>query len=158
MEESLALYKFADKVIIIHRRDKFKASKIMQKRILSLTDKINIKWNSTLTEILGDGKFVKGVKIKDLVNGKESEIKCDGVFFAIGHDPNTAIFSKSVKLDNHGFVKTDRRSRTSLVGVFAAGDVQDPIYKQAVTSAGTGTQAALEAEKYIENLKAMGKY
>ena len=158
MEEALALYKFASKVTIIHRKDKFRASKIMQNRVSSLKDKINVKWNSALTEVLGDGKFVKGVKIKDVDTGKESEIKCDGVFFAIGHDPNTSIFSKHIKLDKHSFVITDKRVSTNVPGVFAAGDVQDPVYKQAATSAGSGVAAALEAEKYIENLKATGKY
>ncbi len=158
MEESLALYKFAKKVIIIHRRDAFKASKIMQDRILKLKDKISIAWDSEVTEVLGDGKFVTGVKVKNIKTNKITEVKCDGMFLAIGHTPNTKIFEGKIKLDEHGYVVTDKRSRTNVEGVYAAGDVQDPIFKQAVTSAGTGCQAAIEAERYIENLKAKGEY
>ncbi len=154
MEESLALYKFAKKITIIHRKDKFKASKIMQERVLKLKDKISIIWNAAVTEILGDGKFVTGVKIKDVTTNKESEVRCQGVFLAIGHVPNTKIFEGIVKLDKVGYIKTDKRARTNLQGVFASGDVQDFIYKQAVTSAGTGCMAAIESEKFIENLKA----
>jgi len=158
MEESLALYKFADKITIIHRRDKFRASKIMQDRIFKLSDKISVIWNTTVTEVLGDGKFVTGVKIRDVVTDKEGEIKCQGVFLAIGHIPNTKIFKGVLELDKLGYIKTDNRARTNLAGVFAAGDVQDHIYKQAVTSAGTGCKAAIESEKFIENLKASEKY
>ncbi len=158
MEESLALYKFAKKVIIIHRRDAFKASKIMQDRVLKLKDKISVLWDSEVTEVLGDGKFVTGVKVKNLKTNKTTEVKCDGMFLAIGHTPNTKIFEGKITLDEHGYVITDKRSRTNVAGVYAAGDVQDPIFKQAVTSAGTGCQAAIEAERYIENLKAKGEY
>lgn len=157
IEESLALHKFAKKITIIHRRDKFKASKIMQNRILKLKDKINIIWDSEVIEVLGD-KFVTGIKIRNIKTGKESIIKCDGMFLAIGHVPNTKIFNGVVKLDKAGYIVTDKRSRTNVEGVYAAGDVQDYIFKQAITSAGTGCQAAIEAEKYIENLKATGKY
>ena len=157
MEESLALYKFATKITIVHRRNKFKASKIMQNRVFKLKDKINIIWDSEIVGVLGD-KFVTGVKIKNVKTGKESMIKCDGMFLAIGHVPNTKIFKGVVKLDKAGYVITDKRSRTNVDGIFAAGDVQDYIFKQAITSAGTGCQAAIEAEKYLENLKATGKY
>mgnify|MGYP001558381513 CR=1 FL=1 len=158
MEESLALHKFANKITIIHRRDKFRASKIMQDRIFKLSDKISIKWNSIVTEVLGDGKFVTSVKIKDINANNESEMKCQGVFYAIGHNPNTKIFNNLIELDEEGYIKTDKRVNTNLPGVFAAGDVQDRIYKQAITSAGAGCKAAIEAEKYIENLKAAGGY
>ncbi|MDP4012288.1 MAG: thioredoxin-disulfide reductase [Candidatus Nanoarchaeia archaeon] len=157
MEETLALYKFAKKITIIHRRDSFRASKIMQARVLKLNDKIKIIWDSEIVEITGN-KFVEGAKIKNIKTNKKSEIKCQGVFLAIGHTPNTKIFEKLIKLDKLGYVVTDKRINTNLPGVFAAGDVQDFIYKQAVTSAGTGCMAALEAEKYIENLKAIGEY
>lgn len=158
MEESLALYKFASKITIIHRRDNFRASKIMQERVFKLKDKISIKWNTIVTEVLGDGKFVIGVRVKDVNNSKEDLIKCQGVFLAIGHKPNTDLFKDLIELDENGYIKTDKGTRTNLKGVFAAGDVQDPTYKQAVTSAGAGCKAAIEAERYIENLKASGKY
>ncbi len=158
MEDSLALYKFADKITIIHRRDKFRASKIMQDRVFKLKDKISIKWNSIVTEVFGDGKFVTGVKIKDFITNREDIIKCQGVFLAIGHKPNTEIFKNLIELDEQGYIKTDKRVRTNLPGVFAAGDVQDSVYKQAVTSAGSGCKAAIEAERYVEHLKATGKY
>jgi len=158
MEESLALYKFAKKVTIIHRKDTFRASKIMQDRVLKLKDKINVVWDTSVTQVIGDGKFVTGVKVKNLKDNKESEIKCDGMFLAIGHIPNTKIFEGKIKLDEHGYIITDKRSKTNLEGVYAAGDVQDPIFKQAITSAGSGCQAAIEAERRIENLKAKGEY
>lgn len=154
MEETLALYKFAKKITIIHRRDKFKASKIMQERVLRLKDKVNVSWNSSVEEILGDGRFVTGVKIKNVKTNEVKEVKCDGVFLAIGHTPNVKAFQKLVKLDKLDYIKTDERCRTNLPGVFAAGDVQDPIYRQAVTSAGSGCIAAIEAERYVEDLKA----
>jgi len=157
MEETLALYKFANKIIIVYRKDKFRASKIMQERIFKLKDKVNIIWDSIALEVLGD-KFVTGVKIKNVKTNKERIIKCDGMFLAIGHIPNTKIFQGLIKLDKVGYIITDKRSRTNVEGVYAAGDVQDFIFKQAITSAGTGCQAAIEAEKYIEHLKATGKY
>jgi thioredoxin reductase (NADPH) len=158
MEESLALYKFAKKVTIIHRNDTFRASKIMQDRVLKLKDKISVVWDTGVTEVIGDGKFVKGVKIKNLKTNKEGEIPCDGMFLAIGHIPNTKMLGGKIKLDEHGYIITDKRSKTNIEGVYAAGDVQDPVFKQAVTSAGSGCQAAIEAERRIENLKAKGEY
>lgn len=157
MEETLALYKFAKKVYIVHRRREFRASKIMQERVMKLKDKVSIVWESDVTEVVGDGKFVKGVKVKNVNTSKESTLACDGMFLAIGHIPNTKIF-KGVKLDDHGYVIATSGAKTNLPGVFAAGDVRDPVFKQAVTSAGTGCMAAIEAERYIENLKATGKY
>lgn len=158
MEESLALYKFASKIYIVHRRDEFKASKIMQDRVLKLKDKIEIIWNTLPTKVLGNGKLVSGITLQDVNTKKERDLQVHGMFLAIGHTPNTNIFAKLVNLDEHGYVITDKRSRTSQEGVYACGDAQDPVFKQAITSAGTGCQAALEAEKYIENLKATGKY
>ena len=157
MEEALALVKFTSKVYIVHRRDEFRASKIMQDRVLKLKNNIEIIWDSAPTEVLGN-KFVEAVKIKNLKTNKETTLKADGMFLAIGHIPNTEIFKGKVELDELGFIKTDRKMHTSLPGVFSAGDVQDHVYKQAVTSAGTGCVAALEAEWHIEKLKAEGKY
>lgn len=153
MEETLALYKFASEIIIVHRRDKFRASKIMQHKVLKLKDKVKIIWNSAVSEVLGDGKAVTSVKIKNVNTGKEEIIKCQGVFLAIGHTPNTKVFADLIKLDKLGYIKTDKRGKTNLPGVFAAGDVQDAIYRQAITSAASGCVAAMEAERYIEDWK-----
>ena len=152
MEESLALYKFAKKVTIVHRRDKLRASKIMQDRVFAKKDKIKIIWDSAVEEVIGDGKFVKDVKVKNLKTGKASELKADGMFLAIGHLPNTKFLKGKVKLDKLGYIVTDKFSRTNVKGVYAAGDCQDPVFKQAVTSAGTGCMAALKAEKHVESL------
>ena len=148
MEESLFLTKFATKVTVIHRRDSFRASKIMQDRFFK-NEKCKVIWNAEVAEIVGDGKFVKGVKIKDTNSSKISEIQCDGVFLAIGHVPNTSIFQGKLNLDEKGYVKTDQFMKTTILGVFAAGDVQDIRYRQAITAAGTGCQAAMEVEKYL---------
>ncbi len=151
-EESLTLAKFARGITIVHRRDKMKASKIMQGRVFK-EKKIKVLWDTEVKEMLGDGKKIIGAKLKNVKTNKEREIKCDGIFLAIGHIPNTNIFKGMIDLDENGFIKTDRRTRTSVKGVFAAGDVQDPIYKQAVTAAGTGCQAAMEAERYVEGIE-----
>lgn len=155
-EEALFLTKFVTKVSIIHRRDKLRASKIMQDRVLA-NPKIKLVWNSEVGEVLGDGKKVTGVAVKDTIAGKIQHVSCDGIFVAIGHEPNTSIFKGLINLDEKGFVITDRRTRTNVPGVFACGDVQDHIYKQAITAAGTGCQAAMEAEKYLESLEAERK-
>ncbi len=156
MEESMALYKFASKVYIVHRRDEFKASQIMQDRVLGLKDKISVLWNTVPVEVTGE-KLVKGLKIKDVNSGKESTLATDGVFLAIGHIPNTGFLKGLIELTEEGFIKGNG-VRTSVPGIYAAGDVMDPRYKQAITSAGTGCQAALEAEWYLEKLQAEGKY
>ena len=158
MEESLALYKFAKKVAIIPRRNEFRASKIMQDRIFKLKDKITVLWDSEPVEVLGNGKMVTGIKIKNVNTQKITELKCDGVFLAIGHVPNTAVFKNVVPLDAQGYVITDRFTKTTTPGIFAAGDCQDPVFRQAVTSAGTGCMAAIQAEKYLEHLKASNTY
>ncbi|QQG39266.1 MAG: thioredoxin-disulfide reductase [Candidatus Woesearchaeota archaeon] len=151
MEETLALYKFAKKIYLVHRKEEFRASQIMQDRILKLKgDKLKIVYNTEVLEVLGD-KLVNGVKVKNNKAGKEEIIKTDGLFLAVGHVPNTKPFDGVVELDKQGFVKTNG-VKTNLPGVFAAGDVQDYIYKQAITSAGTGCMAALEAEWYIERV------
>ncbi|HIH10715.1 TPA: thioredoxin-disulfide reductase [Candidatus Woesearchaeota archaeon] len=148
MEEALFLTKFATKVTVIHRRDAFKASKIMQERFFQ-NEKCHVVWNNEVAEILGDGKTVKSVLLNNVINGTKTEFKCDGVFLAIGHVPNTSIFKRQLDLDDNGYLKADRFMKTNIPGVFAAGDVQDTRYRQAITAAGSGCQAALEAEKYL---------
>lgn len=150
-EESLFLTKFARKVTIVHRRDQMRASKIMQERVLG-NRKIGMLWNTVVEEVLGDSSRVTGAKLRNVATGKSEEVRCDGVFLALGHLPNTGIFKGRIEMDENGFLKTDRRTRTNLPGVFASGDVQDPIYKQAITAAGSGCQAAMEAEKYLEGI------
>jgi thioredoxin reductase (NADPH) len=153
MEEALFLTKFADKVTIVHRRDEFRASKIMVQRALD-HDKIDVVWNSTVEEILGDD-LVTGVRLENVETGAESILETDGVFVAIGHDPNTNIFQGQLELDKGGYVVTDPHgTHTSVDGVFAAGDVVDHVYQQAVTAAGHGCQAALDAERWLESREA----
>jgi thioredoxin reductase (NADPH) len=150
MEEATYLTKFASKVTIVHRRDEFRASKIMQERALA-NPKIDVIWNATVTEILGDGA-VTGVRLNDTVTGEEREMAIDGVFMAIGHDPNTSSFAGQLDLDPNGYVLVQEpRTATSVPGVFAAGDVTDTIYKQAVTAAGQGCKAAIDAERFLED-------
>lgn len=154
MEESLTLVKFASKVTIIHRRNEFRASKIMQDRVFN-NKKIDVIWDSTVVDVLDvkQGK-VTGVKIQNLKTNKINEYPCDGLFVAIGHKPNTDLFKEIIDLDEKGFIATKPKStHTNIEGVFACGDVQDHIYKQAVTAAGTGCMAALDAERYLSTLK-----
>ncbi len=151
MEYALILTKFTDKVTIVHRRKELRASKIMQDRVVKLKNKINIVWDSVATEILGDGNFVKGIKVKNVKTNKETKINCEGMFLAIGHTPNTEPFKSIVKLDKLGYIKADPSMNTNVKGIFVAGDCQDTKYWQAVTAAGTGCIAALEAERYISN-------
>lgn len=149
VEEGTYLAKFASRVYVVHRRDSLRASKIMQKRLLS-NPKIEMKWSSVVTEVLGteeDG--VTGVRLVAQTNGKTEELAASGMFCAIGHTPNTQFLGGRLVLDEKGYVVTDGRTRTSVPGVFAAGDVMDPHYRQAVTAAGTGCMAALEAERYL---------
>ncbi len=149
MEESTFLTKFASDVALIHRRDQFRASKIMQDRALG-NDRIRVLYNSVVEDVLGDDA-VTGIRVRNLNEDATSEIDLDGVFIAIGHNPNTGIFKGQMDLDQQGYVVTTPGStRTSVPGVFACGDVQDPVFKQAITAAGSGCMAALEAEKYIE--------
>jgi thioredoxin reductase (NADPH) len=153
MEESLFLTKFADKVTIVHRRDEFRASKIMAQRALD-HDKIDVVWNSAVEEVLGD-ELVTGVRLRNLETGAESILETDGVFVAIGHDPNTKIFQGQLELDKGGYIATDPHgTHTSVDGVFAAGDVVDHVYQQAVTAAGHGCRAALDAEHWLESREA----
>ena len=151
MEEALFLTKFAKKVYIVHRRDSFRASKIMQDRVLG-NDKIEVLWNKEVTEIHGS-ESVESVSLSDAKDGSSSELNIDGVFMAIGHTPNVDFLDGLVELDEKGYVKTGftTETSTSVPGVFAAGDVADSIYRQAVTAAGTGCQAAIDAERWLDH-------
>ena len=149
MEEATFLTKFASKVTIVHRRDEFRASAIMAERALG-NPKIEIIWNSVVEEILGDDA-VTGVKLRNLQTDEMTELRTDGVFMAIGHDPNTSLFRGKLELDDDGYVKVaEPRTATNVEGVFAAGDVTDRIYRQAVTAAGQGCKAAIDAERFLE--------
>ncbi|RJO59240.1 thioredoxin-disulfide reductase [Candidatus Parcubacteria bacterium] len=150
MEEANFLTKFASQVTIIHRSAEFRASKIMQERALK-NPKIQVKYNSEVVDVLGQDR-VEGVKIKNSQTGEVEDFPCQGLFLAIGHKPSTEIFEGQLELD-HGYVKVHDLTKTSVEGVFAAGDVQDPRYRQAVTSAGTGVMALLDAEKYLAGLE-----
>ena len=151
MEEALFLNKFASKVYVVHRRDEFSASQIMQDRVLN-HEKIEVIWNSTVEKINGDGA-VSSIVIKDTINSSEKEMVIDGVFVAIGHDPNVGFLNNFVELDEKGYIKTGftTDTSTSVPGVFAAGDVADSIYRQAVTAAGTGCQAAIDSERWLDH-------
>ncbi len=150
MEEALFLTKFASKVSLIHRRDSFRASKIMQDRVLS-HDKINVIWNTEIKEILGSKETgVESVRIFNNTTSEESIFPTQGVFIAIGHQPNTDLFKGVLEMDAVGYLKTEGRSmKTNIPGVFACGDAQDSYYRQAVTAAGTGCMAAIDAERYL---------
>jgi thioredoxin reductase (NADPH) len=149
MEEATFLTKFASKVTIVHRRDEFRASKIMQERALA-NPKIEVAWNTEVVEILGDGA-VSGVRLRDTRSGDTRELSTDGVFMAIGHTPNTELFREWLELDADGYIVVrEPRTATSVDGVFAAGDVTDRIYRQAVTAAGQGCKAAIDAERFLE--------
>ncbi|MGI9609280.1 MAG: thioredoxin-disulfide reductase [Acidimicrobiia bacterium] len=149
MEEALFLTKFASKVTIVHRRDEFRASKIMATRVLE-HEKIEVEWNTVVKEIHGEST-VDMVTLEDTVTGDQREFKTDGVFVAIGHKPTTAIFAGQLDLDDTSYIKLagDGSTRTSTPGVFAAGDVADRTYRQAVTAAGTGCMAAIDAERWL---------
>lgn len=149
-EESLFLTRYANRVYLIHRRDELRATKILQDRVFR-NEKIKVIWNSVVTEIYdAEKKEVTGVKLKDVKEGKESELKLNGVFIAIGHTPNTALFKGQLEMDETGYLVTKNGSKTSVPGVFAAGDVQDRVYRQAVTAAGSGCMAAMDAERFLE--------
>ena len=153
MEEAIFLTKFASSVSIVHRRDEFRASKIMQERALN-NPKIDVIWNSTIESMVGDPQNggLTGVVLKDTLSGETSELECDGVFIAIGHTPNSDLFRGKLDLDEKGYILTGAdNTHTSVDGVFASGDIQDTVYRQAVTAAGSGCMAALDAEHFLEN-------
>ncbi|MDP3037233.1 MAG: FAD-dependent oxidoreductase, partial [Rhodocyclaceae bacterium] len=158
VEEALYLANIASHVTVVHRRDKFRAEKIMQDKLFEKekAGKVTIKWDCVLDEVLGDKTGVTGMRVKNVKTGATEDIQLMGVFIAIGHKPNTDIFAGQLAMEN-GYIATQggregNATATSIPGVFAAGDVQDHIYKQAVTSAATGCQAALDAEKYLDSL------
>lgn len=151
MEEATFLTKFASEVIIVHRRDEFRASKIMVDRALA-NPKITVEWNSTVEDIIGTiDTGVTAIRLLDTITGDKREMPCDGVFMAIGHIPNTELFNGSLNMDDAGYIITEPDSTyTNIEGVFACGDVQDHVYRQAVTAAGTGCMAAIDAERWLE--------
>ena len=158
VEEALYLANIASHVTIVHRRDKFRSEKILQDKLLARAaeGKVTIKWDSVLEEVLGDKTGVTGMRIKNVKTGASEDISLMGVFIAIGHKPNTDLFAGQLEMEN-GYIVTDggrkgNATQTSIAGVFAAGDVQDHIYRQACTSAGTGCMAALDAERYLDSL------
>src|SRR6185295_4553686 len=152
MEEANFLSKFATKVTVIHRRDSLRASKIMQDKAFR-NDKIEFIWDTAVEEILGTPQTgVTGVRIKNLKTGQETVFPCEGVFIAIGHQPNTDLFKGQLDMDDVGYLITDGRSTaTNVPGVFACGDAQDSVYRQAVTAAGTGCMAAIDAERFLDS-------
>ena len=163
IEEALYLANIASHVTVVHRRDKLRCEKIMQDKLFARKKegKVTIQWNSTLDEVLGDKTGVTGMRIKSTLNGATEDIALDGIFIAIGHKPNTELFVGQLDMEGGYIVTTGGRqgnaTQTSITGVFAAGDVQDHIYRQACTSAGTGCMAALDAERYLDRLEDAGK-
>jgi len=160
VEEALYLANIASKVTVIHRRDKFRSEKILADKLLekAANGNVEIEWNSTLEEVLGDDMGVTGAKIKSTVDGTTKDINIHGIFIAIGHRPNTEIFKGQLEMDDHGYIRvksglTGNATATNIAGVFAAGDVMDSTYKQAITSAGAGCMSALDAEKYLDDLE-----
>ncbi|MFT6113580.1 MAG: thioredoxin reductase (NADPH) [Oleispira sp.] len=159
VEEALYLANIAEEVIVVHRRDKFSSEKILQDKINDRAENgnVTIKWNSELDEVLGDNMGVTGMRIKNRESGETEDIDLEGVFIAIGHSPNTQIFEGQLEM-NGGYIKVQsglegNATQTSIEGIFAAGDVMDHIYRQAITSAGTGCMAALDAERYLDDLE-----
>ncbi|MBF88440.1 MAG: thioredoxin-disulfide reductase [Candidatus Marinimicrobia bacterium] len=151
MEEAIFLTKFASKVTVVHRRNELRASKIMQDRAEN-NKKIEFAWNVLIDKIYGTKESgVSGVRMKNVLSGKTHDFDCQGVFLAIGHKPNTSIFTGQLDTDEKDYIITDGSSKTSIEGVFASGDVQDRIYRQAVTAAGSGCMAAIDAERFLES-------
>jgi thioredoxin reductase (NADPH) len=147
MEEALFLTRFATRVTVIHRRGELRASKIMQERALA-HEKIDFAWNAVVEEVLGD-EFVTGVRIADRESGETRDLPVEALFVAIGHEPNTALFRGQIELDETGYIRVTGGTRTSVEGVFACGDAMDAVYRQAVTAAGTGCMAAIDAERWL---------
>jgi thioredoxin reductase (NADPH) len=154
LEEALFLTRFADSVTIVHRRGELRASKVMQQRAFA-HPKINFRWNTTVIDVLGDTK-VTGVRLRDTVSEEESELQLAGLFVAIGHQPNTSLFKGQLDMEDTGYLRTTDGTRTNVDGVFACGDVQDHRYRQAITAAGSGCMAAMDAERWLEDQQAEG--
>ncbi|MFM6929791.1 MAG: thioredoxin-disulfide reductase [Bdellovibrio sp.] len=151
MEEAQFLTRFASKVYVVHRRDHFRASKIMADRTIK-NPKIQVIWDSEVTEVLGDGKSMTGAKVKNLKTGEVTEMNVTGLFIAIGHKPNTDLFQGVLETNEAGYLVTQPNTTyTNIPGVFASGDVQDHVYRQAITAAGTGCMAAIDAERWLES-------
>lgn len=150
VEEAIFLTKFANRVSLIHRRDQLRASKILQEKAAK-NEKLSFIWDSVVEDILGvDVGHVRGIRLKNVKSGAVNDIHCDGVFIAIGHTPNTKLFEGTIDLDDKGYIVLKERTYTNVPGVFAAGDVADPYYRQAITAAGMGCMAAMDAERYLE--------
>ena len=163
VEEALYLSNIAEEVIVVHRRDALRAEKILQKHLLEKADggNVTMAWDSVLDEVLGDETGVTGMRIKNVKDGSTRDIELQGIFIAIGHKPNTELFEGQLTM-NHGYIRVEggtdgKATQTSIEGVFAAGDVMDHVYRQAVTSAGTGCMAALDAERFLDAQEAAGK-
>ena len=154
VEEALYLSNIASKVTVIHRRDSFRSEKILSAQLLKKAEEgnVDILWNHELDEVLGDDAGVTGLRVKSTEDGATQEVDVQGVFIAIGHHPNTDIFAGQLEME-HGYITLQKGGQTSVPGVFAAGDVSDPIYRQAITSAGAGCMAALDAERFLESKK-----
>ncbi len=158
VEEALYLANIASKVTVIHRRDKFRSEKILSDKLIEKAENGNVEilWNNTLEEVLGDDMGVTGMRIKSTLDDSTQDVDVHGVFIAIGHRPNTEIFKDQLNMDDHGYIRVKsgiegNATSTNIPGVFAAGDVMDSVYKQAITSAGAGCMAALDAEKYLDD-------
>jgi thioredoxin reductase (NADPH) len=149
VEEADYLTRYADKVHVVHRRDEFRASKIMQQRALD-HEKIDVVWDTVPVEVIGADKKVTGLKVRNVLTDEASEISAGGVFVAIGHDPATKIFEGQLDMDDNGYILVSQGSRTNVDGVFAGGDCVDHVYRQAVTAAGMGCMAAIDAERWLE--------
>jgi len=152
LEEALILAKVASSVHLIHRRDQFRGSPVLQDRVRA-NERVHLVMESVAEEVLGDGEGVTGVRVKNVATGETTDLEIDGFFAAIGHTPNTEVFRGQIDLDGQGYVLANERMHTSVRGVFAAGDVQDPVFRQAVTAAGSGCMAALEVDKFLAELE-----
>ncbi len=152
-QEAIYLSKLASKVYMIHRRDRLRATRVLQD-LIERNDRIDVRWNSVVDEIIGEpDSGVRGLKLRDVRSGEISELRIDGVFISVGYIPNAEIFRGQLELDSEGYISVDSRQRTSVEGVFAAGDVQDPYYRQIVIASAAGAKAAIEAERFISELE-----
>jgi thioredoxin reductase (NADPH) len=151
IEEAVFLTRFAKQVTVVHRRDTLRATPVLAQRAFA-NDRIEFRWNAVIAAIAADQAGVTGVRLRNLQTGVEEDFPCDGLFIAIGHQPNTGLFTGQLDCDSEGYLKTRNGTETSIPGVFAAGDVQDPIFRQAITAAGSGCMAAIQAERFLDDL------